>query len=207
MMIRGPRMAALLLVLLVLGGCAAVQETGPDARRAAYEERRETVAALTHWRAVGRAAITTPEDSVTLSLDWRQAADAYRVDLRGPFGAGSVRLQGNDQGVILRTSEGTRERADDAASLLQRHTGLDLPVDVLPWWLRGLPSPALGVDALALDGQGRVQRMEQAGWVIEYDGYDARGGPVPLPVRLSMEGPGVSLRAHIRSWEVGRDGT
>lgn len=203
---RGTRVVALLLVLLLLGGCAAVQETDPDARRAAYEERRETVAALTHWRATGRAAITTPEESVSLSLDWRQADDAYRLDMRAPLGAGNLRLQGNDQGVVLRTSEGTRERADDAGSLLQRHTGLDLPVDVLPWWLRGLPAPEPEVTALDLDGRGRVQRMEQAGWVIEYDGYDARGGPVELPVRLSMDGPGVSLRAHIRSWEVDRDG-
>lgn len=207
MMTRGTHLVALLLVLLLLGGCAAVQEeVDTEARRGAYEEHRERVTALTHWRATGRAAITTPEDSVSLSLDWRQADDAYRVDLRAPFGAGNVRLQGDDQGVVLRTSEGTRERADDAGSLLQRHTGLDLPVDVLPWWLRGLPAPGPEVTALELDGQGRVQRMEQAGWVIEYDGYDARGGPVALPVRLSMEGPGVRLRAHVRSWEVDRDG-
>lgn len=194
-------LVALLSLSLVLVGCASVPEPGEDDRQAAFEERRALLETLTTWRASGRAAITTPEESVTLSMEWSQIDDAYRLDMRAPMGAGSFRLQGDDQGVILRTSEGDTETAGDAGELLSRYTGLDLPVDVLPWWLRGLPAPEPAVDALELDAKGRVERMEQAGWEVTYDGYDARGGPVDLPVRLRFEGPGVTLRAHLRSWE------
>ncbi len=193
----------LVLIGLVLGlaGCAAVPEPDTDRREAAFEERRAALETMTNWRASGRAGITTPDESVALSMEWSQVDDAYRLDMRGPMGAGSFRLQGDDQGVILRTSDGGTETAADAAELLRRYTGLDLPVEVLPWWLRGLPAPGPEVVAMELDEQGRVQRLEQAGWEVTYDGYDARGGAVDLPVRLDLQGPGISLRAHIRSWE------
>lgn len=199
-----PRRRILLAVALLAGavGCAGVPEPGRDAREAAFEARQERLTAVTHWRASGRAGITTDAESLSFGLDWRQAGEAFRLELRAPMGAGSLRLQGDGGGVVLEASDGTRARAGDAGALLERYTGLDLPVEVLPWWLRGLPAPGLELEALELDGEGRVERLQQAGWTVRFEDYDARGGPVALPVRFSAEGPSARLRAYIRSWEL-----
>lgn len=196
------RRLAVPLMTVLIAGCAAVPERDDAAREALFEERVERLEAVSVWQATGRAGITTPDDRASLSMEWRQAGETYRLDLRAPMGAGSFRLQGDDQGVVLQTSDGVTDSAADPAELLFRYTGFDLPVTVLQWWLRGIPAPAMDVTSMDLDRQGRVERMEQAGWSIEYTAYDASGS-LDFPVRLFLEGDGVSLRAHIRDWETG----
>lgn len=196
------------LVLALLAGCAGFQEDRPertpDEREAAFDERREPLAELTHWRAVGRAAVRNSQESVTVSLDWRQADAAYRLNLRGPLASGSLRLQGDDSGVVLRTSDGAERVADDARALLARELGLDLPVTALRWWLRGLPAPGLDEPTMELDRRGRITAMEQSGWQVTYDSYTEQGG-LQLPASLEIEGEGVGVRASIRSWDLGQD--
>ncbi|MFV8834666.1 lipoprotein insertase outer membrane protein LolB [Aquisalimonas sp.] len=199
---RSLRRLVIPLTTVVIAGCAAVPERDHDAREALLEERTERLEAVSVWQASGRAGITTPDDRASLSMDWRQAGEAYRLDLRAPMGAGSFRLQGDDQGVVLQTSDGVTDSAADPSELLFRYTGFDLPVAVLPWWLRGVPAPGMDVASMELDRHGRIERMEQAGWTIEYTAYDTVGS-LDLPVRLSLEGEGVSLRAHIRDWDTG----
>lgn len=199
---RNLRRLAVPMLAALIAGCATQPDRDDATRQALFEDRQEELEALSAWQATGRAGITTPDESASLSMEWRQAGETYRLDLRAPMGAGSFRLQGDGQGVVLQTSDGVTDSASDPADLLFRYTGFDLPVDVLPWWLRGIPAPGIEVTAMELDRHGRIERMEQAGWSIEYAAYDTSNS-LDLPVRLFLEGEGINLRAHIRDWETG----
>ena len=200
------RILAPLLVVL-LAGCAAMDagvQDDPDVdaqeRERLFEERRAALEQVETWRATGRAGITTPRERVSLSLDWREAPEGYRIDLRGPMGSGSVRLEEGPESVTLRHADGRTDRAADAGELLRRFAGLDLPVEVLRWWLRGLPAPGPEPEVLELDSAGRITLLEQAGWRVEYDGWQS-DATTALPASLTLEGGDIAVRAVISEWE------
>lgn len=193
------------LLPLFLTACAVrPPEPEPDvSSQALFEERVNRLLAVDHWRTGGRAGFNTPDDNATVSMNWRQAGDRWVLDLRGPFGSGSLRMQGGDGGVVLRSSDGTVEQAEDAQELLYRSTGYDLPVEVLRDWLRGIPSTDFDA-RVQLDDLGRLTELEQLGWRIQYTAWTLVDG-VYLPVRVFMDGPGINIRAALREWSLGRD--
>jgi len=195
------RWLLLCALAIALAGCAVRPPEG--APEALFDQRVARLQSVTDWQAIGRVAINTPEDSVTVAMEWRQAADAWRLDLRGPMGSGSVRLQGNADGVTLREADGTTAVADDPRDLLLRHTGYDLPVDVLRDWLRGMPAEGVPVE-LELDDHGRPTEILQMGWKIRYTNWSRVNG-VELPARFSLDAPGINVRGSLRSWELDGD--
>ncbi len=196
------RRAALLVLLLVaLTGCG-INPPDPDAaggpRAIADWQPPE---APEDWRLRGRAAIRVPEESGTVSVDWRQSGERYRLDMRGTLGAGALRLEGRPGRVVLRRGNGDRLTADSARRLLRQTTGFDLPVERLVWWLRGQPVPDLE-GTVTLDDQDRPASIEQAGWQVTYDRWLEVEG-YQLPGRLSVKRDAVRVRIAVSQWDIG----
>lgn len=201
-----PRLWWALLCVLVIPGCAVRPPEPPPDRPAQelFEQRNAQVLTYERWRTSGRAAFTTEHDNATLSVAWRQQdPSTWQLDLRGPLGTGSVRLQGEADGVELRASDGTVETAGSARNLLFRHTGYDLPVDVLRDWLRGIPADDFDAD-VGLDAYGRPSTLRQLDWDITYTAWRKVNG-VSMPERITLEGPDIRIRAVLRDWELNRD--
>ncbi|MCC5858700.1 MAG: outer membrane lipoprotein LolB [Ectothiorhodospiraceae bacterium] len=188
---------------LLLAACATPRPEPAVPPEALFEDRLDALAALSGWAVSGRAGISAGTEAATMSLDWRQMAGDWQLDLRGPLASGSVRLQRTAAGVSLRTGDGRSDQADDAQALLHRYTGFDLPVEVLQDWLIGIPAPEYDA-RLDLDDDGLPVRVEQLGWVIQYTAYDRVNG-VQMPVRVFMDGPGVAVRVSVSRWELFRD--
>jgi len=152
------------------------------------------------WRLRGRAAIRVPDESGTMSVDWRQNGASYRLDMRGTLGAGAMRLKGEPGRVVLRRSNGERAVADSAQRLLRESTGFDLPVERLVWWLRGLPVPDLE-GTVTLDSEQRPATLRQDGWRVTYDRWE-QAGRYELPGRLSVKRDDIRVRIAVSGWDV-----
>ncbi|MCH8505437.1 MAG: lipoprotein insertase outer membrane protein LolB, partial [Ectothiorhodospiraceae bacterium] len=168
-----------------------------------FQDRLQTLAGLSGWSANGRAGITAGQEAATMSLGWQQTGGEWQLDLRGPLASGSVRLVSDGAGVRLRASDGRTDAADDAQTLLYRHTGYDLPVEVLQDWLIGIPAPEYDA-ALELDQDGLLTELEQLGWKVQYSAYERVNG-IYMPVRIFLDGPGIHMRTSISRWELIRD--
>jgi outer membrane lipoprotein LolB len=205
--LRSAASGSLLLLMLtavaLLAGCqvAPVKAPAPQGP-GTLADHVAAVRQLTGWSVSGRAAISTPEQAGTVSIDWRQDDERYAIELRAPLGAGIVRLEGSDAGVMLRTSQGVQEFASEPRELLRRHTAFDLPVEALRYWLLGIPQPDVPEEP-AVDERGLLTTLRQQGWLIQYLRYGEFDG-IALPTKLFMRGDGIEARIVVQQWTVSR---
>lgn len=176
---------------LALTGCAApprAPEGGalPDA------------GALRQWTAAGRMAIAAGNEGGSGSFAWEQDEATTRLDLRGPLGAGAVRLTLTPESLSMADGSGRVLDAAATRAELEARLGADLPWRHLRYWMLGVPAP--GEPAVVRDGDAAPWRViEQAGWRLAYESFvTARG--VSLPQRFSAERSPVRVRVIVDAW-------
>ena len=194
------RVAALALALAaVLAGCATPPSPSPEAA-AAWIARQPELARLTRWQAVGRIGVINGQDGWHASFQWAQRDAEYRIDLIGPLGQGRVLVRGDGRDVNVQTQDGQHWTAPDPDALLEQTLGVRLPVNGLRYWIRGLPEPG-GSTAPQVDAGGRLIRLEQNGWVIEYPAYTPTSAlNLDLPERIVARREDLSVKLVIERW-------
>lgn len=203
----GGRSRQVLLVIALAGALAGTQ-TGCgllSARPAAateWQARQDALRQVEEWSIKGRIAIRTEREAGAGALYWSQRRDEYRVRVAAPLGGGTYELAGDGSGGILRAPHQV-VRGEDAAALLQRQTGLRLPMADLAHWIKGIPAPARPIDQLELDENNRLRDLAQAGWTVRYKRYLDVGG-LNLPGRLDLSNEHVRVRLSVREWTLPR---
>ena len=206
--VGAPLLLALALVLTACAGASARLSSSGSAE-SAWQARQTALMAVSVWTLAGRltahnngADIGSAGSAVNVSaaLHWVQQASGYSIDVIAPFGQGALRLEGNNDGVMLRLADGRQISAANPDTLLHDHTGLHLPVTSLRFWVMGLPDPASEVRKM-LDDAGRLRWLEQAGWRIEFLRYGQING-LDLPDKLVVTHPSLHLRLVIDRWEL-----
>jgi outer membrane lipoprotein LolB len=153
------------------------------------------------WQLNGRTSLRLGEEGATASLTWRQDDAAYRIDLRGALGVGSLRIRGDADGVTVRTADGERYRADSPRELVRAVSGYDLPVGFLRYWVIAQPVPWLE-GRVRLDDAGRPGVIRQGGWRVRYDEFESVDG-YSLPGRVAVTREKTSIRLVVRRWRPG----
>lgn len=126
---------AALLALLALPGCVAPP-------RAPEGGITPDPGALRQWSASGRMAIAAGNEGGSGSFEWAQDDAMTRLDLRGPLGAGAMRLVVTPDSLTLADGGGRVLDAAAARTVLEARLGADLPWSHLRYWMLGLPAPA-----------------------------------------------------------------
>lgn len=153
---------------------------------------------MSQWAFRGRASISHEEEGWQIDLDWRQHPDRFELHMAGPLGQGAAELSGVNDRVVLNTSDGRQFEAATARELIWQKLGWDVPVADLSYWVRGVPAPSAHV-LNQVDALGRVVKMEQDGWTIEFQRYGAVGD-VELPAKLAAYNATWRLKLVIDSW-------
>jgi outer membrane lipoprotein LolB len=194
--------ARILLVLVVVfgAGCAVRAPVHEPAAEAAWLAHREVLRTIDEWQVQGRVAVRAGEEGWSAHFDWQQQGDAYRIRLRGPFGQGAVELRGDAHGVWMRQPDRPEVFASDAEALLERETGLRLPVSGLRSWLLGMPVEDIAAD-YEWDAQGVLSEIDQSGWHIAYNRYQ-QNGSLRLPARMRLERDTLQVKFVIDTWQM-----
>lgn len=202
---------ALWLAAALLAGCASLPPPAPEGSpEALYALREASLAPLTAWELRGRVALRAPGEGWQAGLRWVHEEAGQSLDLTGPFGGGHLRLTADRAGARLTDSSQRVYHAADATELLAETTGWRVPLEGLDHWVRGLPAPAAPARR-ELDARGRLKRLAQLGWNIEYLAYgefDGRELPsrlylsrdLPPEAAVGPEDARLEVRLAIQSW-------
>jgi len=197
----GFRFLLVILFILQLSACTTVSTPGavddPDIE---WSTRQSQLNKIQHWKINGRLAITNKAEVWHLSFNWQQQNENYKIHLSGPFGAGAVLLTGDDIGVIIKSGENT-SYATDPEQLLYESTGVQIPLQHLFYWVRGLPNPDSEISNQKLDSLGRLQKLSQNDWNIRFKRYSTTD-KIALPSKIFIKNNQLDIRLVIEDWSL-----
>ena len=200
---------ALVAGCLILGVASCTMVPKPvdidasEQAQALWTQHQQQLESYSQWSIKGRAALRSDNESWSAALTWRQDNNNYHLRLAGPFGQGAVNIDGSDERISVHIAGQEPVVANDAELLLARSLGWSVPVQSLPYWLRGLPAPGK-VDALSLGGSGAIHHLEQQGWRLDYSAYRPLRG-VNLPRKIKIENDDLRLKLVLDHWRLGEE--
>jgi len=203
--------AWLAAAVLALAGCAVAPVRAPlpplspsqQAAAVARQEAREAALALMpDWRLEGRVALTSGSRGGSGRLEWTQRGSGFEVVLSAPVTRQGWRLAGVPGDVVLEGLEGGPRRGPDAAALLREATGWEIPVVALSRWVRGARAGGGGA-RLEFSADGRLARLEQDGWTLDYADWRLQAGGIELPLRVTASRAPARVRLVVDAWSQG----
>lgn len=195
------RFAATTILLTLLASCAGLQ---PQLLRqpADWPQRLAHNSTLKSWELQGRLGVQTATEGGSFDLLWEQNSDAYSIRLFAPMGRGAMLINGDADGVSVRTADGQERFDRDADRLFAEATGIELPLTGLKDWLRGLPMQRLATDQISWNEQGQLYKLAQNGWKVEMNRYrDVDGYALPHKFYIERDDhPELAIRLVILRW-------
>ena len=190
----------LLLIILACLLQACVTKLPPQPVE--FKQHQAQVTPLNQWQIKGKLGIKAPSESLSASIHWQQIKAHYVIQLHGPLGQKSLRIDGSPKRVTLKEKGKDPVSSSSAESLFKRTTGWNLPLKQLDFWVRGLPAPGK-VQSIQFNSQGLVEKLQQKDWLIEYQKFQAvtyQGQTLYLPQKMIASHQNLRLTLLIRNW-------
>jgi outer membrane lipoprotein LolB len=196
---RPGRCVASCLLLLLLAGCAALEQREPAS--AGWQAHSRQLAQLQQWTASGKLAVRSADTAESASLVWQQDDQDTHLKLSGPLGVGATTIYSDGQQLEIQRGDEHRTLDISTPDAIVLNTGWDLPLLALAYWLKGLPSPHAKVQKLELDPQTELlQNLQQDDWEVHYEQY-GQFDEFALPTRLQIQRGETRAKVIISHWQ------
>lgn len=181
-------------------GCATAP---PDATTIPIEDAKHQnhLAKLTHiehFDLKGRLSIHTQKQGFSATIIWQHQLSTDNIAVFSPFGSKVAEIQKNIQEVIFTDAQGKSIRAQDTGILTEQAMGWRLPLSGLSDWILGKPTQGK-IDQMLWDVDGKLTRLKQQGWDIEYLNYQ-KVDDYQLPSKIFMRSDQLNLKLLIEQW-------
>jgi len=145
-----------------------------------------------------RIAVQTQERSFSGATRWQHQGHTDDIAVLSPLGGQIASIKKNIDGVQLKTSDGKILNAKNVEDLTAENLGWRLPLSGLSYWIIGRPSNKLAED-IEWDFEGRITKLSQDGWKIEYTQY-TQIGDYWLPKKILLLSPKLNLKLVVQDW-------
>lgn len=168
-----------------------------------WQERQRVMNNMQSWDMNGRAALRFKGDAWTFGLGWFQKnRQQYTLQIKNPVTGTVVGVLEQSPGKAVLRSQGRVHTGADAERLLEQQMRVKMPVNGMPYWVRGVMAPQYQVGKVQLDGQGRPTQIVQSGWVIDYSGYQGNGfAALPSKVNISRAQEQIKVKVLAKQWK------
>jgi len=192
------RIAAPILCLALLSGCAATRPSVELPEITTWELRQEVLGGLKDWEFRGRIAVKAGDEGFNGKFNWSQTGERFYATVGGPLGIGTVVIEGSDDAIVLTDKDGKKTALIDPEAELYYRYGWTIPVASLRYWALGIPDPRLPADT-ELDEQGRLVSLVQSQWEVSISRYRENAGQ-EMPRTLTATNPDTRVRMVIDKW-------
>jgi outer membrane lipoprotein LolB len=192
---------SLILGVVVLSACSHLREHSAEVP-VGWNQQVVKQSALTAWYVQGRLGVQTAKQAGSFDVFWNQQNDRYQIRLIAPMGQGAFLVDGDAHSVRLQAANGEISTAPSAEQLFKDSLGVDLPLESLQRWLRGVP--AAGDSQLQWDKQGNLYLLKHGSWRVEMTHYRKLDGlKLPQAFYLSRaDQPDLTVRLLLRHWQL-----
>jgi len=187
---------------LLLIGCTIIQPTTQvPASAAAYQQHQASIANIKQFKLQGRIGVQTEDKGFSGSTHWQHDNAEDNIALFSPLGSQIASIKTTADGVELVTSDGKSFSAKDAETLTQQNLGWSLPMRGLADWVLGRPAAGSNASDTIWDSAGRLSKLKQDGWEIEYPEYTEVNGQ-QLPGKINLRNPRLYLKLVVEQWDI-----
>lgn len=196
----------LVLVTLFISACTTLPDGPEDAVNLSAQLKK--VAQVDAWQLRGKIAFRQGKEGASANLLWKTDDADFHFRLTNLLGVTMVDLNVNGDKAILEAGNEVYEDADPEP-LIYHTTGMDIPVEPLLSWIKGLP---LADDTFTLTEKGLLNTLESncsacKGWQVSYANYGnvttPEGKNVWLPHAINLvqpNPPSTQLKIKIYEW-------
>jgi len=190
------------LLLLLIGACAPLQkQPDPAIYRPppTWPAHQTAMQAIDSWQLKGKLAYRNEENSGSAWFDWTQHDDNFTIYLSGPFGVGTVQINGNAQAITLSQPGKADISAHSASILTQRLFGWQLPVEQMRAWARGLPASSSARVIKTFNEKGLLNTLQEDGWQLNISHYQ-NGPRGQLPGKIKGRSDKLTFTLLLKDW-------
>lgn len=198
--LRSPMKAIFLLLLLpfVLAGCAQI----PAPQNIPWTSHQQQINELNEWDFTGKLALITPKERHSLNIYWLQSGDDFHISLTTFLGSTVLDVKKTQFGTQIIDNNGDLFFGMDTEVLINKLSGLIIPIDLLQQWIKGNPNDAIyqlneNNQVLSLSGIDK----NRANWIIDYSDYKVTQG-IYLPHKLQLKRDHLRLKFAISKWQI-----
>jgi len=155
--------------------------------------------AIDSWRIKGKLAYRNNDDSGSAWFDWTQHGDDFTIYLSGPFGVGTVQINGNAQTITLSQPGEADISSHSSSALTQRLFGWQLPVEQMRAWVRGIPASSSSRVIKTFDEKDLLDSLQEDGWQLNISGYQA-GPRGQLPSKIKGNSGELAFTLLLKAW-------
>lgn len=198
---------ALLVLSVLLGGCATTQQSAAPTANPDFNVHQQAVLAKPDWQLSGRLNVRQAKQSDTVSLNWQQQEQNFDLTLSGALGLGTTRVRGNDRnGLRVEKAGEAAIELPNLQALTRDYLAFEFPAAHLLYWVRGLPVPGLPTTT-EFDSNNLLTNLSQQDedgrtWQLVFDRYEAVDA-LPLPGRIRLTADDLQLTFLINDWQFG----
>ena len=209
-------LALIATVGLSIAACSTQRSVAPEAIVAVqkpqtnkpilspWERRQLKMSAMQSWDMGGRASLRFNSDSWTFGLNWAQKnKQQYVLQIKNPITNTVLAQLEQSPGRAVLKAQGKVHQGADAERLLESQMRVKMPVNGMPYWVRGVMAPQYPKGTVKLDAAGRPTQITQSGWVIDYSQYQgADFAALPGRVNISRKQDNVNVRVLAKKWTI-----
>ncbi|SHO55817.1 lipoprotein insertase outer membrane protein LolB [Vibrio quintilis] len=189
--------------LIILSGCGSLQQVQTPVE---WRSHQEQLKQIDTYSLSGKLGYISPEERRSFNFQWKRHASQNQLRLSTFLGQTVLKIDINKSLARVETYEGKIYTDKSPEALIEKLTGLNIPLSPLSAWILGLPAMA---DHFTLNSNHTLDTLNKElgkkQWLVKYDDYtdvDYRQTQLPLPSKLSLKQGQTKINLRISQWKV-----